>query len=247
MADKKLLEESVIERFQQLANIPKTSKGMLSEGINAGRTEFVTREGGFAGSRSAMVSEEEEMDVPGDDAGESLDSMTGPDAEGGDDAMAAVEELINLINDKFLPKMGLEGSQVELDSGSGEDGEEDMGAPEDQEAMDSEVPPVMESDDADSDGNKYGEMKEVSDLDEELDESIELVDDTLIEKLLQRVSARLVAEARKNRELAEGKKGWGPSGMTKGKPPKHKGSPKGKVGTPFSKSVSVKGLAGRGK
>ena len=108
--------------------------------------------------------------------------------------------------------------------------------------------PMMESDDADADDE--GKMEEAADPDEELDESIELVDDTLIEKLVQRVSARLVAEARKARELAEGKKGSAGNWLSKpahGKPPKAKGSPKGKTGAPFNKSVSTKGLAGRGK
>lgn len=253
MADKKLLEESVIARFQQLANIPKTSKGMLSEGrdfAGNGGTKSLKRE--FAGmapkeeSFMGHMREEEEMEAPeGDDAG--MDPMAGDDmgaeSEGGD-LESAVSTVVDALNG-LLDAAGLSDKKVEMDSG--EEGGEDMEAPEGD--MGADDMPMMESDDADADGAKKMEEAEdpEEDPEEELDESIELVDDTLIEKLVRRVSARLVAEARKSRELAEGKQGWGKQGMSKGKPAKAKGSPKGKPGTPFNKSVSTKGLAGRGK
>ena len=248
MADKKLLEESVIARFQQLANIPKTSKGMLSEGVRVANARADRSYAGVTKEESkdtlgGMMREEEEM--PADDAG--MDAMAGDDmgadAEGGD-LESAVSTVVDALNG-LLDAAGLSDKKVEMDSG--EEGGEGMEAPE-ADAGGEEEMPMMESDDADSDDED--KMEEAADPDEELDESIELVDDTLIEKLVQRVSARLVAEARKTRELAEGKKGSSGNWLAKPKhssPPKHKGSPKGKTGTPFTKSVSVKGLAGRGK
>ena len=245
MADKKLLEESVIERFQKLANIPKTSKGMLSEGVRVANARGDRKYAGMTGRESedtlgGMMREEEEM--PADDAG--MDAMAGDDmgadAEGGD-LESAVSTVVDALNG-LLDAAGLSDKKVEMDSG--EEGGEDMDAPEGEMGAAEGDMPMMESDDADADDEG---KEEQADPDQELGESIELVDDTLIEKLVQRVSARLVSEARKNRELAEAKNGWGSQGMKKGQAPKHKGSPKGKPGTPFSKSVSVKGLAGRGK
>ena len=233
MANKKLLEESVIARFQQLANIPKTSKGMLSEGVRVANARADRSYAGVTKEESkdtlgGMMREEEEM--PADDAG--MDAMAGDDmgadAEGGD-LESAVSTVVDALNG-LLDAAGLSDKKVEMDSG--EDGGQDMDAAE-----------------ADTGGGQEMEMMEDEEKGDqnELDESIELVDDTLIEKLVQRVSARLVSEARKNRELAEAKNGWGSQGMKKGQAPKHKGSPKGKPGTPFSRSVSVNGLAGRGK
>jgi len=236
MADKKLLEESVIARFQQLANIPKTSKGMLSEGVRVANAREDRKYAGMTEKESkdtlgGMMREEEEMEAPeGDDAG--MDAMAGDDMgadmEGGD-LESAVSTVVDALNG-LLDAAGLSDKKVEMDSG--EDGGQDMDAAE-----------------ADTGGGQEMEMMEDEEKGDqnELDESIELVDDTLIEKLVQRVSARLVSEARKNRELAEAKNGWGSQGMKKGQAPKHKGSPKGKPGTPFSRSVSVNGLAGRGK
>lgn len=257
MADKKLLEESVIERFQKLANIPKTSKGMLSEGTTkvklsgqepaGGRSAAPMASQGVRGPvreaemedeeiEEGWMKEEDEGAPEADDAG--MDAMAGDDMgadmEGGD-LESAVSTVVDALNG-LLDAAGLSDKKVEMDSG--EEGEE-MEAPEAGEEMSAELPPMMEK-----------KEKEEDEEEEELDESIELVDDALIEKLVQRVSARLVAEARKARELAEGKKGSAGNWLSKpshSKPPKAKGSPKGKTGAPFNKSVSTKGLAGRGK
>lgn len=267
MADKKLLEESTIRRFMQLANIKPTESGVLTEGTQAGGRTATTDDGQSSGAtptrgvkgtqtmaekkKHPKKMEQEDLEenvdedleegyhqeegldeAEGEEGGEETpmdlgagDEM-GADSEGGD-LESAVEQLVSAMNG-VLAAAGMSDKTVELDSGEGEEGSEDMES-EPEAGMKDEQP-------------ESGRMMEADSVEEDLEESIELVDDTLVEKLLQRVSARLVAEARKSRELAESKNGWGKQGMKKAKKPNGKGAGKG---TPFTKPVSVKGTAGR--
>lgn len=259
MADKKLLEEATIRRFMKLANIAPTEKGVLSEGTvkvkmaggapNKNEARFAGSGEAVAGLReeeSWMKEADEEEAAPEADAGD-MGGMAGDDmgapAEGGD-LESAVESVVDALNG-LLAAAGMEDKEVELDSGSKEGGEEASGMEDD--GME---PPMAEAKKEKGNENPVEEEK----VEEDLEESIELVDDTLIEKLVQRVSARLVAEARKLKEskLAEGKKGGGAKWGAK--PPaarkqtvKGHGAGKGNKSTPYSKSVSVKGTAGRGR
>lgn len=248
MADKKLLEETIIARFQQLANIAAPAKGgVLTEGVkpasgrhvasayrddernkrDAGKVEEVIDEEKV---EEAMYDEAEGDEAGGEEAGGEDMDMAGDEMgapmEGGD-LESAVSSLVDALNG-VLAAAGMDDKQVELDSGSegGEDAPE-MGGEEDMMA------------EAEEQKEGYGMQKEADK--EDLEESIELVDDSLIEKLVQRVSARLVAEARKAKALEEGKKGGSASvrkaaglGVTKHSPAPKKG--KGsqmKGGTPF--------------
>lgn len=274
MADKKLLEEATIRRFMQLANITPSEKGVLKENaseVAGGRSATPTRgtsgkvatagqtgpirekKKAWEGKKEDLEEVEEmeeaddaEMDMGDMDAAPDLGDMGGDDAgmEGGE-LESAVEDVVSALNKVFMAA-GLD-KEVEVDSGS-EDAGEDMGM-DDMSAEEEGGAPMMESEDADED-DEDEKVEESEKVEEDLDESIELVDDALIEKLVKRVSDRLVAEARKLKEakLAEGAgKGWL---MKKphSKPKKGHGAGKGKKSTPFSKSVSgVKGTAGRGR
>ena len=219
---KKLLEESVISRFQKLANINGGKGSLLTESAPAGGARNPA--GGRATApdlEEAHHMEEEgieeaddagmELNV-GDEAGDEMDATP----EGGDLEDAA-EALVADLNRLFIAS-GLN-KEVELDTGSEESEEhEDTESPE----MEDEGHPMMER------KHKKDHKSDKKVQDEDLEESIQLVDDTLIEKLVSRVSARLVAEARKARALAEGKKGSSAKGWEAHKPKHHKAPTKGK-------------------
>ncbi len=279
MADKKLLEEATIRRFMQLANIKASEKGVLSESMNGevagGRSATPTR--GTSGkvqtagqtgpirekkkkvpadeekmeegwdAKEETVEEADDMEMPMDEEMPADDMGAGGDeagAEGGE-LESAVEDVVAALN-KVFAAAGLD-KEVEVDSGS--EGGEDMAPPADDMGMEDEGgAPMMEEQEEEA----VEEAKEKDEDEEELEESVELVDDALIEKLVKRVSDRLVAEARKAKEqkLAEAKKGGSGNWLSKpahSKPPKGHGAGKSKKSTPFSKSVSVKGTAGRGR
>jgi len=251
MADKKLLEESVIARFQRLANIAPSEKSVLKESaMQAGGRAPVTNAGQSTAANPVRVNEkkqkknweeslEEEVDSMEENLAEAEDEMDlggdaamGGDMEGGD-IKAAFEKLVGAFNEFAEQIPELSDLEVATEESGEEDAGEDMGGEEEAPEADMEA----------GAGEEEGAMFEAKEEDkddkkkEEMEESIELVDDALLEKLVQRVSARLVSEARKTRELAEAKKAKAGNWLAKpghAKPPKGHGAGKGKKSTPFT-------------
>lgn len=268
MANKKLLEESTIRRFMELANIKPTESRMLSEGQGQRMPFPVRKDRAGKEDDTRMVREEEEkveeaseyeegMDLEEaegegeEEAPEMAGDEMGAGMEGGD-LESAVEQLVSAMNG-VLSAAGMSDKTVELDSGEGEEaGMEDMGGEGEgeEEAPEAGGDELAESVQLVDDSMINRLVQRVSDR--LMSESVEVEDNDMVETLLQRVSARLVAEARRSRELAEGKSGWGKHGMH-ASAAKSKSSTKGKgagkkQGAPFNKPVSgVKGLAGRGR
>jgi len=256
MADKKLLEESVIARFQRLANIAPSEKSVLKESaMQAGGRAPVTNAGQSTAANPVRVNEkkqkknweeslEEEVDSMEENLAEAEDEMDlggdaamGGDMEGGD-IKAAFEKLIGAFNEFAEQIPELSDLEVATEESGEEDAGEDMGGGEEAPEADMEAGAGEEEGamfEAKEEDNK--DKKKKMEESEDLEESIELVDDALLEKLVQRVSARLVSEARKTRELAEAKKAKAGNWLAKpgrAKQPKGYGAGKGKKSTPFT-------------
>ena len=140
MADKKLLEESVIARFQTLANIKGSEKGVLSESAPAGGARFGKKDG--HGQRNVPpfqkreeldeeVEEEGWMKEGEEEAAPEMGDMAGDDmgatSEGGDakgDLQAVLSAMSEFIQ-KHVPE--LSDQEIEMDSGAeaADQGEED--------------------------------------------------------------------------------------------------------------------------
>ena len=215
MSNKKLLTESEIRRFMKLANIPAIGE-TLKENV-----------GGYApphdGDREGALPPPQEEAVM--EAGDEMPELEAGEEEapaGGGELEGFVHAVLSAIAEK-AKEMGVE-VDVEGGEGAAAGGEEmpdlDMGGEEAGEEAEEEAGEEEEEGDEeemDEAMKEYGEeeMQEAKkeESEEEMDEAKKEEDegkklkesDELVEAVLARVTARLIAEAKKKKEAAKKK------------------------------------------
>ena len=179
MSKKQLLNESEIRRFMKLANLEPLGKNVVKENW------AVEEEKKEAGSDAQEGLSMEEMEAPAmqpeQEGGEGEEVGLEMDSEGGEDSltpeqMKMAEKVLSALFNKKVSLEGAEGGEEEGEEDEGDEGGEEEGE--------------------EDEGDEGGE--------EEMDES--LSEDALVETVLARVTARLVAEAKKGEAEKEGKK-----------------------------------------
>jgi len=192
MSKKQLLEESTVRKFMRLANLEPLSDGFVKE--NLGYTE------------------EEDMGAPEDDALAGPDDMgaeMGADDDMGDEGDLEIDlddsgaggevspEVAKKVVQAVMDALGVEGT-VEDDEDMGGDEEagemDDFGGDEEAgEAFGDEEEGEEES--SEEDEAELNEEEESEEEPEE-EEKSRLSEDELVENVLKRVTARLIAEAK---------------------------------------------------
>jgi hypothetical protein len=199
MSKKELLNETQIRRFMKLANLEPLSKNVLSEMAQSEeerKHDVGDRQGALAKSEGTVKEEmgvmQDEADMGGmkeaEDAAEAPETEEAPEAEtaGGGEAelMALITALKAVLKPELADKLDVESS------GEGE-GEEEMN---------------MDDVSMDGEGEEEGEEEEGEEDEEQQDEAKSLSEDELVETVLARVTARLVAEAKKKKPAAKSAK-----------------------------------------
>jgi hypothetical protein len=181
MSDKKLLTESEIRRFMTLANIPSLGgKATLSEmAAPAMSAPEVKKEEAVYQEEAPTMEAEEEMEV-GDLGAEEAPAAGGKEAE----FEALVKKLAELVGVDVEVEAGEEEPEME----AGEEGEEGGEEGEEEEEMEEAY------------GGKEGEEME------EMYHKKELSESKLVDAVLARVTARLVAEAKKKKKMTPAEK-----------------------------------------
>jgi len=179
MSKKQLLEETTIRKFMKLANLEPLSDNFIKEELGYSEEEdMAAPEGGMEAPMGDEMpgSEEGELEVDLDDAG----------AEG-EVSPGVAKKVIQAV----MSALGVQGT-VEDDEGMGDD--EDAG----------EMDDLAGDEEADEEGEEEfggeeeaGEEDEEEVDDEEEMEEARLSEDDLVENVLRRVTARLLAEAKK--------------------------------------------------
>jgi hypothetical protein len=189
MSDKKLLTESEIRRFMRLANLEPLAgrvvkeNTMPEEGMGTYETE-VKEGGGSMMGHGDVAGGGAESDVLEYDLEEEMLGGEGEESGMGGmspEVMSALENLVKAVT----------GQDVKLEVE--EDGEDSMAAPEKSE---------VDGDDEEEEDEGEEDMEDMK----EVEESLELSEDDLVETVLNRVTARLVAEAKKKKLSAKDKK-----------------------------------------
>lgn len=213
MSKKQLLTESEVRRFMRLANIPALGKALVTEAEKAvNQIPQDTR-------RPETAMTEEEMPGMAGDAAPALPAGDMPPEggmEGGEtvevggdvdpEKQQAFEAAVQALADAMGIEVELEGQEEhaeeageemhDLDAGGEEEKDEEEGE-EEEEGGEEEMQEAAEEDE--------GMMKEEKEEEEEEDEgkkkeeSKKLSEDELVEAVLSRVTARLVAEAKKKK------------------------------------------------
>lgn len=242
MSDKKLLEESTIRRFMQLANIKPINDGLIAEAKKAEekkkahkeeekkekKVEEGLEEMGMPTSAPAMEEEGYHEEGLEEEAG-----MEGGEGEGGGDVRAALEQIkagVDMLLGMIEGGAGVElGVEEEPEAGEGEEGEAGMEdeapAEEGLEEVAHETAKMEEEGLEEKKGLPPALKKAIAAKKEKTDhkgDGKEMEEEALAEELTRRVAARLVAEMKKS----GGKWGSGP----KGAKPKAHGKPKSPTG-----------------
>lgn len=201
MSKKQLLTENEVRRFMKLANIPALGKNVISEmNMNMPPQEEAMEPDPMA----AMGGEQPPALPAGDDAG--MGGMEdGETVEVGGDVdpekKSAFEAAVQALADAMGIDVELE-SQEENAEEAGEEmhdletDDEDEGGEE--EAGEDEAGEEEESSEEEDDEEEMQEAKKTPE-EEKKDESKKLSEDELVEAVLARVTARLVAEAKKKK------------------------------------------------
>lgn len=205
MSKKELLTESEMRRFMRLANIPALGKNLVSEmsdkdgnraemGISARQGETTSEAmDPMAGAGADMPPALPAGDMGGDmEGGETLEVGSDADPE----KVAALKDLVSA-----LQKL----SGLELDVESGDEGGEEMsdlemGGEDEGGEEEGEEDEGGEEESDEDEMQETQEIQEEQEEEEELEEKMDnkkLSEDELVETVLQRVTARLVAEAKK--------------------------------------------------
>jgi len=176
MSKKQLLNESEIRRFMKLANLEPLAKGVLSEMVPHMASEV---EDPMAATPDAsMDAAPVDVDMGG---GEEVE------VEVGDDADPEKKEAFEAAVQALADAMGIE---VELESQE----EQDTEGGEEMHNLDSDKD---EGDEDEGDDDEGGEGEK--EMDEASAPAQQLSEDELVETVLARVTARLVAEAKKKK------------------------------------------------
>ncbi len=190
---KSLLTESEVRRFMKLAGVPSLNEMGPAPGYHV--TQAGHRDG-QAGSNADPVQEEymqEEEPMAEEDPMEMDPEELGTGEEGGDKE-AKFQEVISMLAD-------LVGVDLEMDAGAeaGEmeepEGEEEMEEPEGEEEAGEEAG----AEDSEEEEGEGEEMEEAMYSEEEHDKE-ELQESKVVDAVLARVTARLIAEAKKKKE-----------------------------------------------
>jgi hypothetical protein len=216
MSKKQLLNEAQIRRFMTLANLEPLVKNVLSE---ADENNEAARRANQAPPRrepsgspqESLVREEESPEAADASAGDDMVdvNMGAGDDSGGEadaDKTAAFEAAVKALADSLGIEVEMGDSAGAEDAGGEDAGAEDTGA---EDAGGEEAAPMEEGDyDMEEDmyeaKHKKAKKKEEED-EEDMDESVALSEDSLVEAVLARVTARLVAEAKKKKETPKQK------------------------------------------
>jgi hypothetical protein len=209
MSKKELLNETQIRRFMTLANLEPLVKNVISEEKAESQKEregdVPNRKGHLAKSESVKEEVTNEAEETEADESDEMDvEMDSGDAD--PDKAAAFEAAVKALADSL---------GIEVEVGGDEGGEEggDVGG---EEAPDMDMPDAGGEQEMEEGKNKEEEMDEAKDKEEmdeakdkdkeeEMDESVALSEDSLVEAVLARVTARLVAEAKKKKMSAKEK------------------------------------------
>lgn len=203
MSKKTLLEESTVRKFMKLANLEPLSDKFIKEELGYTEEEDMGMDAG--GDEMAPVDamgdmggdEEGELEVDLDDAGAEgevspevakkvvqavLDALGVQGTVEDDEDMGGADDMGDM--DDF-------GGEEEAGEGEEEAGEEDFGGEEDE----------GEEEELDEEYEAKENLEEKKDEEEEeMDESTTLSEDDLVENVLRRVTARLLAEAKAKKD-----------------------------------------------
>jgi hypothetical protein len=226
MSKKVLLEEKATRRMMELAKLDNYSEKFLSESMGYEEEEEELEEAGEhlsppadsrrpeTGHQEEMEEKEMEVDV---DAGE---------GEEADEKEEMLKKVVQAVADALGVEIEVEGGEgeemgghdmgdLDLDVGGEEAGEEDEEDELDETShMEEESEKEEEEEELDEVKHKKGgkaheeeseEEEEEEAEEEELDET-RLSEDDLVENVLKRVTARLIAEAKKSKEKVKEKK-----------------------------------------
>ena len=213
MSKKQLLNESEIRRFMKLANLEPLAKGLVSEMAGVNQIPQDTRRP-ETGMQQEMMGKEDEAKSVSMEAEDAMEVEVGDEAD--PEKQSAFEAAVKALADAMGIEVELEGAEGgEEDAGEEDAGEEmpdlDMGGEEGGE--ESEETAADEEGEEEMDEAKKAEKEEgEEELDEakkeeeeEVEESKALSEDSLVEAVLARVTARLVAEAKKKKMSAKEK------------------------------------------
>jgi len=209
MSKKQLLNESEIRRFMKLANLEPLTKAVVTEMAAVNQIPQDTRRP-ETGMQQEMMGQENEAEGLSMEAEDAMEVEVGEEAE--PEKQAAFEAAVKAWADAMGIEVELEGSGEE-----GEAGEEmpdlDMGGEEEagEEEAGQEEAGEEEKEEMDEAKKEEGEeeldeaKKDDEDEEEKQDESKKLSEDSLVEAVFARVTARLVAEAKKKKMSAKEK------------------------------------------
>lgn len=208
MSKKELLNETQIRRFMKLANLEPLVKNVLSEASESEeerKGDVPNRKGHLAKSESVKEEMNMEADKPAPVAMEAEEKDGEDEMEldvGGDadpDKAAAFEAAVKALADS----LGIEVEMGEDEGGEEEGGEEDAGEMDmGADAGEEEMPAELEEAKKEEEEEELDEAKKEK---EDMEESVSLSEDSLVEAVLARVTARLVAEAKKKKMSAKEK------------------------------------------
>jgi hypothetical protein len=208
MSKKELLNEAQIRRFMTLANLEPLVKNVIKEGDGQIPEDAPDRRPLRRKEEEERLKEAEEAAPADDGADAGGDEMVDVDMGGGDaagaedaggeadpDKTAAFEAAVKALADSL---------GIEVEMGDSENGD----APADDAGGGEEAAPMEEGNydmEEDMYEAKHKKAKKKEENEEEMEENLALSEDSLVEAVLARVTARLVAEAKKKKETPKQK------------------------------------------
>jgi hypothetical protein len=206
MSKNKVLSENTIRRFQKLANIGTLSENYMQE-----------MHPGYPAAQETPAQDEMEGQLP-----EQMDEEeVEVGLEGGGDKEKLVRDLLKLVSQ-------LSGVEMDVAGEEGEAGEEEMGGDAGDmmgaagalEAGEEEGEEDEEEGEEEEGGEEDEGMNEAEELDEEKDEveeSASASEDSMVESIVRRVTARLLEEAKKGKKKMTAKQKMALKKAQKGK------------------------------
>jgi hypothetical protein len=207
MSKKQLLNESEIRRFMKLANLEPLTKAVVTEMAAVNQIPQDSRRP-ETGMQQEMMGNENEAEGLAMEAEDAMEVEVGDEAD--PEKQSAFEAAVKALADAMGIEVELEGAaggeedageeMPDLDMGGEEGGEESEEAPAEEEADKEEMDEAKKEEGEE----ELDEAKKEED-EEEKEESKALSEDSLVEAVLARVTARLVAEAKKKKMSAKEK------------------------------------------
>jgi hypothetical protein len=209
MSKKQLLNESEIRRFMKLANLEPLTKAVVTEMAAVNQIPQDTRRP-ETGMQQEMMGKEDEA------KGLSMEAEDAMEVEVGDEAdpekQSAFEAAVKALADAMGIEVELEGQEEHAEEAGEEMHDLDMGGEEGGEESEEEAGKEEAGEEEMDEAKKAKKEEGEEELDEtkkeeeeEVEESKALSEDSLVEAVLARVTARLVAEAKKKKMSAKEK------------------------------------------